>query len=217
MRTSMYLDAENANLYAHNFALLCLAALGEGGQMTSVVHVRSANRPAWKADDRRFAADVRAAEERILRVELCAAGCRRIPSRKAVLRVTRHRPQRPVCVPAFATSSPARAPQASIRQARSCHRSARSWSGGRSLPLPPAKSLTNRRRICREEGTWGHISTRGPPAGPAPVTGESAPGTATSRGAGRPTDHLACSQDPAHGSVGSDAGNGFAALDVRAE
>src|SRR5712691_8224756 len=59
---------------------------------------------------------------------------------------------------------------------------------------------------ARKEGTRGHISTGGPPAGPAPPAAD--PGRLTIWPA-----HTI----PAHGSVGPDEDNSLAALDVRAE
>jgi GntR family transcriptional regulator, phosphonate transport system regulatory protein len=70
---------------------------------------------------------------------------------------------------------------------------------------------------ARKEGTRGHISTGGLPAGPAPSAGESArkappPAAVPGRLTIWPAHTI-----PAHGSVSPDAGNGLAALDVRSE
>jgi DNA-binding GntR family transcriptional regulator len=70
---------------------------------------------------------------------------------------------------------------------------------------------------ARKEGTRGHISTGGPPAGPAPTAGEPArkappPAAVPGRLTVWPAHTI-----PAHGSVGPDEDHGLAALDVRAE
>src|SRR6266581_9224290 len=70
---------------------------------------------------------------------------------------------------------------------------------------------------ARKEGTRGHISTGGPPAGPAPSAGEPArkappPAAVPGRLTVWPVHTI-----PAYGSVGPDTDNGIAALDVRAE
>src|SRR5262249_1122925 len=70
---------------------------------------------------------------------------------------------------------------------------------------------------ARKEGTRGHISTGGPPAGPAPSAGEPTrkpppPAAGPGRLPGGPVHTI-----PAHGSVGADTDNGIAALDVREE
>ena len=69
----------------------------------------------------------------------------------------------------------------------------------------------------RKEGTRGHISTGGPPAGPAAAAGEPArksppPAAVPGRLTVWPAHTI-----PAHGSVGPDEDDGLAALDVRAE
>jgi DNA-binding GntR family transcriptional regulator len=70
---------------------------------------------------------------------------------------------------------------------------------------------------ARKEGTRGHISTGGPQPGPVPSAGEPArkappPAAVPGRLTIWPVQTI-----PAHGSVGPDADNGLAALDVRAE
>ena len=70
---------------------------------------------------------------------------------------------------------------------------------------------------ARKEGTRGAISTGGPQPGPAPAAGEPArkappPAAVPGRLTVWPVRTI-----PAHGSVGQDADNGLAALDVRTE
>jgi len=70
---------------------------------------------------------------------------------------------------------------------------------------------------ARKEGTCGHISTGGPPGWPAPSAGEPArkappPDAVPGRLTIWPVHTI-----PVHRSIGPDADNGLAALDVRAE
>ncbi len=70
---------------------------------------------------------------------------------------------------------------------------------------------------ARKEGTRGHISTGGPPAGPAPATAEPARKAPPSAAIPGRLTVWPAHTIPAHGSVGPDEDDSLTALDVRAE
>jgi DNA-binding GntR family transcriptional regulator len=70
---------------------------------------------------------------------------------------------------------------------------------------------------ARKEGTRGHISTGGPPAGPPPSGGQPARKAPPPAGVPGRLTIWPAHVIPAHGSVGPDQDDGLAALDVRAE
>src|SRR5260370_12358709 len=70
---------------------------------------------------------------------------------------------------------------------------------------------------ARKEGTRGHISTGGPPAGPASAAGEPARKAPPPAGVPGRLTIWPAHTIPAHGSVSQGEDDGLAALDVRAE